>query len=184
MIERPNMTDSINYRIPRQRISLVRDGSLLSSWKIFGNSRQVFEFAREQLFADVDREQFWVMMLDSKNRLIGINMISQGSLSASIVSSREAYKPAIISNSAAVIFLHCHLSGDPAPSREDRDCMARLVNAGAILGIRILDHIIIGDTDHYSFADAGASMKAAEISHLGSRKLPVSAMRIPTPRCE
>jgi len=94
-------------------------------------------------------------MLDSKNRLIGINMVSQGSLSASIVSSREAYKPAIISSSAAVIFVHAHPSGDPAPSREDRDCTARLVKAGEILGIRVLDHIIIGDVDFYSFADAG-----------------------------
>ena len=149
------MPDQISYRIPRQRISLVRDGSLLSSWRIFSSSRQVFEFAREQLFADVDREQFWVAMLDSKNRLIGINMVSQGSLSASIVSGREAYKPAIISNSAAVIFMHAHPSGDPAPSREDRDCTARLVKAGEILGIRVLDHIICGESDYFSFADAG-----------------------------
>jgi DNA repair protein RadC len=149
------MTDQINYRIPRQRISLVRDGSFLSDWKIFGNSRQVFEFAREQLYADVDREQFHVLMLDSKNRLIGVNMVSQGCLSSSIVTPMCVFKAAIIANSPAIICTHPHPSGDPAPSREDRDCTARLVKAGTILGIRILDHIVCGSTEYYSFADAG-----------------------------
>jgi DNA repair protein RadC len=149
------MPDQINYRIPRQRISLVRDGSLLSSWKIFGNSRQVFEFAREQLYADVDREQFHVFLLDSKNRLVGVNLVSQGSASLSIVVPDMVFRAAIIASSAAIICTHPHPSGDPAPSREDRDCTARLVKAGGILGIRVLDHIICGAIDYYSFADAG-----------------------------
>ena len=149
------MPDPMNYRIPRQRISLVRDGSLLSSWRVFSNSRQVFDFAREQLYADIDREQFHVLMLDSKNRLIGVNMVSQGSLSSSIVAVREVFKAAIVANSAAIICTHCHPSGDPVPSREDRDCTARLVQAGTVLGIRILDHIVCGDTDYFSFADSG-----------------------------
>jgi DNA repair protein RadC len=150
------MPDSINYRVPTQRISLVRDGSLLSSWKIYGNSRQVFEFARQQLYADVDREQFHCMMLDSKNRLIGVNLVSQGSISTSIVVPDMVFRAAIIANSPAIICTHNHPSSDPAPSREDRDCTDRLVKAGAILGIRVLDHIICGgDTDYFSFADAG-----------------------------
>jgi DNA repair protein RadC len=153
-MERPVMTDSIKYRMPRQRISLVRDGSLLSSWKIFSNSRQVFEFAREQLYADVDREQFHTLMLDSKNRLIGINRVSQGSISSSIVVSDMVFRAAIICNCPAIICTHPHPSGDPAPSRKDRDCTARLAQAGAILGVRVLDHIVCGQTDYYSFADA------------------------------
>ena len=149
------MTDPICYRIPRQRLSLVRDGSLRSSWKQFPNSRDAFDFAREQLYADADREQFHVLMLDSKNRLIGVNLVSQGSLSTSVVCAREAFKPAIVSNSAAVIFLHNHVSGDPSPSREDRECTARLHQAGILLGIRVLDHIVCGDAEYFSFADAG-----------------------------
>jgi DNA repair protein RadC len=149
------MPDSINYRIPRQRISLVRDGSLRSSWKIFSNSRQVFEFAREQLYADVDREVFYSLMLDNKNRLIGVNLVSQGSGSSAVVVPDMVFRAAIIANSSAIICTHPHPSGDPAPSREDRDCTARLVKAGAILGIRVLDHIIVGDVDYFSFADAG-----------------------------
>ena len=102
-----------DYRIPRQRISLVRDGSLRSSWKYFSNSRQVFEFAREQLYADVDREQFHVFLLDNKNRLIGINFVSQGSLSSAIVAPDCVFKAAIIANSPAIICTHPHPSGDP-----------------------------------------------------------------------
>ena len=143
------------YRIPRQRLSLVRDGSLRSTWKQFANSRDAFEFARDQLYADADREQFYLLMLDGKNRLIGVNLVSQGSLSTSVVCAREAFKPAIVSNSAAVIFLHNHVSEDPSPSREDRECTARLHQAGILLGIRVLDHIVCGDAEYFSFADAG-----------------------------
>ena len=149
------MAQAINYRIPRQRQSLVRDGSLQCAWKQFSNARDVYCFAREQLYSDADREQFHVLLLDGKNRLIGVNMVSQGSLSASVVHAREVFKAAILSNSAAVILMHNHPSGDPAPSREDRECTIRLNQAGNLLGIRVLDHVICGETDYFSFADAG-----------------------------
>jgi len=102
-----------------------------------------------------DREIFYALMLDSKNRLIGVNLVSQGGISSAIVVPMMVFKPAIIANSPAIICTHAHPSGDPAPSREDRDCTARLVQAGAILGIRVLDHIICGDGEFFSFADAG-----------------------------
>jgi DNA repair protein RadC len=122
-----------------------------------------------QFFQYGDREEMWALLLDSKNRLIGTSLISVGSLSTSLVHPREAMKPAVspkIDNkenwrnavqcsAAAVIFCHNHPSGDPAPSREDRDCTKRLVEAGKLLGIRVLDHVIIGDNDYFSFADAG-----------------------------
>jgi DNA repair protein RadC len=94
-------------------------------------------------------------MLDSKNRLIGVNFVSQGGLSSSIVTPESVFKPAIIANSPAIICTHNHPSSDPAPSREDRECTSRLVKAGAVLGIRVLDHVICGATKFYSFADAG-----------------------------
>lgn len=78
-----------------------------------------------------------------------------GSLSTSVVHPREVFAPAVRDSSAAILFLHNHPSGDPAPSREDRDCTARLCQAGKILGIRCLDHIVLGHDDYYSFADAG-----------------------------
>jgi DNA repair protein RadC len=94
-------------------------------------------------------------MLDSKNGLIGVNLVSQGSLSMSAVCPREVFKAAILANSAAVIFLHNHPSGCPEPSLEDRNRTSRLCEAGKILGIRVLDHVVVGQEAFFSFADCG-----------------------------
>ena len=150
-----NDTVTKTYRIPRQRVSLVREAYIRSEWKSFHNSGELYRFGMEHLFDDADRESFFVLMLDSKNRLIGVNLVSMGSLNSSIVVARECFKPAIVASAAAVIFCHNHPSGDAAPSREDRECTQRLVEAGRILGIRVLDHVIVGEGEHFSFADAG-----------------------------
>ncbi len=97
-----------------------------------------------------------VLLLDRKNRVIGINTVSVGSLSSAVVHPREVFKPAILSNAAALIFGHNHPSGDPAPSPEDRVLTKRLVEGGKLLGIQVLDHIIVGDGRYYSFADDSA----------------------------
>jgi DNA repair protein RadC len=105
---------------------------------------------------DVDREHFVVLMLDQKNKVVGIHTVSVGSLTASIVHPREMYKVAILSNAASLICGHNHPSGDCQPSREDRALTTRLVEAGKLLGIAVLDHIIIGGEGRYfSFADEG-----------------------------
>jgi DNA repair protein RadC len=120
----------------------------------FSNSREIFQRYRARFFA-VRKEHFVALNLNSKNQLIREVMISVGSLSTSVVHPREVFAPAVKDSSAAILFLHNHPSGDPAPSREDRDCTQRLIHAGQILGIRCLDHIILGFDDYYSFADAG-----------------------------
>ena len=141
--------------LPRYRVMLVKESEeTFTSYPRFQNSRDLFESFREE-FTVLDREFFFMITLDSKNRTIGYHTISMGSLSSSIVHPREVFKPAILENSAAVIFLHNHPSGDPAPSREDRECTNRLTAAAKILGIRVLDHVIFGSTDYFSFADAG-----------------------------
>jgi DNA repair protein RadC len=96
-------------------------------------------------------------MLDQKNQVIGLHTVSIGSLTASIVHPRECFKPAILSNAAAIILAHNHPSGDCQPSREDRALTQRLVETGKLLGISVLDHIIIGDgtSSYFSFADEG-----------------------------
>jgi DNA repair protein RadC len=96
-------------------------------------------------------------MLDQKNKVIGIHTVSMGSLTASVVHPREVFKPAILSNAAAIILAHNHPSGQPQPSQEDRVLTVRLVTAGKLLGISILDHVIIGDgtSAYFSFADEG-----------------------------
>ena len=104
--------------------------------------------------ADVDREHFVIILLNQKNRVIGVNTVSMGSLTASIVHPREVFKGAILSNAASIICGHNHPSTDCQPSKEDRAITARLVEAGKLLGISILDHVIIGgDGRYFSFAD-------------------------------
>jgi DNA repair protein RadC len=80
-------------------------------------------------------------------------VVAIGSLTAALVHAREVFKPAVLANAAAVILAHNHPSGDPEPSREDRELTERLVKAGRLLGITVLDHVIVGEERFYSFAD-------------------------------
>ena len=120
----------------------------------FSNSQELFNRYRARFFA-ARKEYFFSLHLNSKNQLVREVLVSVGSLSTSIVHPREVFSPAVRDSSAALIFLHNHPSGDPAPSREDRESTQRLRQAGSILGIRVLDHIILGHDDYFSFADAG-----------------------------
>jgi DNA repair protein RadC len=120
----------------------------------FSNSRELYYRYRARFFS-ASKEHFVSLHLNSKNQLIREVLVSIGSLSTSIVHPREVFAPAVRDSTAAVIFMHNHPSGDPAPSREDRDCTQRLLHAGQILGIRVLDHIVLGHDNYYSFADAG-----------------------------
>jgi len=96
------------------------------------------------------REHFLVLCLDTRNRLINCKPVSIGSLDTSIVHPREVFKEAVSSSSASVIFVHNHPSGDPEPSKEDVELTKRLVKAGEIIGIDVLDHIIVCDRDYLS----------------------------------
>lgn len=97
-----------------------------------------------------------VLLLNGKNRLIGINTVSSGSLTASLAHPREVLKPAILANTAAIIVAHNHPSGEPTPSQEDMEITKRLLVAAELRGIRLLDHIVLGDNSRwYSFQDEG-----------------------------
>ena len=104
---------------------------------------------------DHKREVFLALLLDSKNRLLREVQISEGSLTASIVHPREVFAAVVRDSAAAVLLVHNHPSGDPTPSREDREITLRLKEAGELMGVRVLDHIIIGDEGYVSFADRG-----------------------------
>ena len=120
----------------------------------FCNSRELYNRYRARFFS-ASKEHFFSLHLNSKNQLIREVLVSIGSLNTSVVHPREVFAPAVRDSTAALILVHNHPSGDPAPSREDRDCTQRLIHAGQILGIRVLDHIVLGHDDYYSFADAG-----------------------------
>jgi len=100
------------------------------------------------------KEYFFTLHMDGKNRILCIDMVSVGSLNQSIVHPREVFKSALLSSSAGIILLHNHPSGDPTPSREDIEITRRLKEAGEILGVGVMDHIIIGET-FISFVEKG-----------------------------
>ena len=99
------------------------------------------------------REEFVVVFLNTKNRVVGQEIISEGSLNSSVVHAREVFAPAILQHAAAIIVAHNHPSGDPTPSREDREVTRMLVESGKVLGIPLLDHLVIGDGRYYSFQE-------------------------------
>jgi len=99
------------------------------------------------------KEYFKIVMLNTKNQIIGIENISIGSLNSSIVHPREVFKEAIKRSSASIILAHNHPSGDPTPSKEDINITKRLIEGGEILGIKVLDHIIIGNNIYVSLKE-------------------------------
>jgi DNA repair protein RadC len=117
------------------------------------SSKEVFELFR--FLANETKEHFLALHLDSKNRVLCIDQVSTGSLNATVVHPRELFKGCLLSSAAAVLFLHNHPSGDPEPSREDLELTTRLKEGGELLGIRVLDHIIIGSGRYISLADQG-----------------------------
>jgi DNA repair protein RadC len=106
-------------------------------------------------FRDRRKEYFMALLLDGKNRIMREVRISEGSLNQSIVHPREVFNPAVRDSAAALILVHNHPSGDPTPSREDREITRRLKEAGELMGVKVLDHIIIGDGDFVSFTAQG-----------------------------
>jgi DNA repair protein RadC len=117
------------------------------------SSKEVVDLSQDML--SLDREEFRILLLNAKHKVLGVHTVSIGSLTVSIVHPREVYKAAILANAAAIIGIHNHPSGNPDPSLEDHALTKRLSEAGTLLGITLLDHVIIGEHTHYSFADQG-----------------------------
>ena len=120
--------------LPIYRVQLVRDTAIPTPRPQVRQSHDVADLLW-QFLGEVDREHFVVILVDRKNRLIGIHTVSVGSLTASVVHPREVFKVAILSNAAAILCGHNHSSGDPQPSREDCSLTRRLVQAGRVLEI-------------------------------------------------
>jgi DNA repair protein RadC len=152
---------SLNHSrfIAAYRVMLVRDQHLPFEQSTLSDSQQAQSIIRKLIktYGQSDREQFCVVLLNTKNVFIGLNIVSTGAVSYAHVSPREVLKPAILSNAAAMILCHNHPSGDVAPSREDEAITARIVQACHIIGIQVHEHLIISmcDDRYYSFADNG-----------------------------
>jgi len=144
------------FRVTKDRLALVREGSIPTAWD--KTVREAADVARlmAPLLADLDRETFWVVMLDGKNRVIGVNLVSIGTLNAALVHPRELAKALILANSASAIVVHQHPSGCAEPSAEDTALTRRLCEVGDLIGVRILDHLVLGhDGAYVSLAERG-----------------------------
>lgn len=117
------------------------------------SSEDVYRFTNTKCLAD--RESMIVLCLNTKNAIISCMTTSIGSLNANVVHPREVFKQALLDSAAHIIVAHNHPSGDPTPSREDIEITKKLVEAGKIIGIEVLDHVIIGDCRHFSMKEAG-----------------------------
>lgn len=128
-------------------VRLQLNGSLERREKI-SSPKEIAKIIKDFL-EESDRESMVLACLDVKNQINNLSIISTGSLNSSIVHPREVFKAAILSNSASIIVAHNHPSGDIEPSKEDKNVTNRLQEAGKILGIELLDHIILGYDDKY-----------------------------------
>ena len=104
---------------------------------------------------DEPAEVFAILCVSTKHRVIAYHEVSRGTLDSVAAHPREVYRAAVLSNAAAILGFHTHPSGDPAPSPDDVEVTRRLVAAGTVLGIPMLDHIIIGDGRYFSFKESG-----------------------------
>ena len=141
-------------RVDIVKIQMVKDGSISYPQRFINTPQDAAQLGRNFL-QDLDREAVLVICLDVKNQPTAINMVSLGTLHNSLVHPRELFKTAILANSGGLIVVHNHPSGIPEPSKDDVTMTERLVEAGTILGIDILDHIIIGHNSYASFREMG-----------------------------
>lgn len=120
--------------------------------KFFSSASKVYEFMREKL-EDKKQENFVVMLLNNRNYLIDDILITKGVLNASIIDPREIFKPAIKHSASRIILVHNHPSGDSSPSKEDIEVTKNIIEAGELLGIKVLDHVIIGKNSYWSWKE-------------------------------
>jgi len=116
------------------------------------SAKDVFEYCHPKLNG-ADKEHFMILHLDTRNRIIKDEIVSVGTLNSSLIHPREVFKSAIKESANSVILVHNHPSGEPDPSNEDEDITEKIFDAGELLNIQVLDHVIIGDNKYYSFKE-------------------------------
>ncbi len=120
--------------------------------KPFSTSKEIYDYFAP-FMCDLKKEIFKIILLDSQNVMMRDVTVSEGALDKSVVHPREVFKPAIKESAAAIILMHNHPSGDPAPSRNDKAITEKLAATGEVVGIKVLDHIIIARKGYFSFCD-------------------------------
>ncbi len=142
--------ESIPYTIPVYKLQLVHEGTATTT-VVTCPAELAFQLKE---MATADREHMVVIFLDTKNRPIGRQVVSIGTLNATLVHPREVFKTAVLSNANAVILSHNHPSGSLTPSRDEDEVTRKIARAGVLLDIRLLDHVIVApDGGYYSYKD-------------------------------
>jgi len=146
------------------RITLIRDRHIQFEQKKITTSQEAQGLLKRliETQGNPDREQFCIVLLNSKNQIIGINIVSTGDLASATVHPREVLKPAILANAASLILCHNHPSGDLSPSDEDIIVTQKIVKAAKVMCVAVHEHIIISmyNDSYYSFADSGLISQA------------------------
>ena len=145
---------NIAKRINIVSIKMVKESSFLYQTRQILSPNDAYEMIKEQL-EGLDREQFIIACLNTKNEPTNISVVSVGSLNKAIVHPREVFKTAILSNAASIMVFHNHPSGETTPSQQDIQLTNRLYEAGELIGIKLLDHLIIGDGTFTSLKEKG-----------------------------
>lgn len=148
-------------RINIVSIKMVREGTLPYETKAITSPAIAYRILQKYL-EGADREYFVVMCLSKKNEILAINTAHVGLLDSTVISPREVFKPAILANARYVIVAHNHPSGDPTEGLGDIQVTNRLVEAGKILGIEVLDHIILGENRYTSLKEKGFIAEAED----------------------
>lgn len=143
----------MNYELDVVQVRLVKEAPWYSDSPVTSSEDVAKLMIKE--FGDYDREVFCILNLATDGKVINANVVSVGTINAALVSPREVFKSSILSNAASIIAVHNHPSGNVHPSREDKLTTQRLREAGELLDIELLDHIIIGGRDerYYSFRE-------------------------------
>ena len=141
-------------KIPAKRVDIVslkvvKESSVLYETRKINNPYDAYKLAKNFLI-DSDREKFIVACLDTKNQPVNIQAVSIGSLNSAIVHPREVFKIAVLSNASSIICFHNHPSGNASPSKDDLAISSRIKEAGNIIGIPLIDHVIIGGCEYAS----------------------------------
>ena len=139
------------YKGIRCRVYLLRENTGDEIIKLNGAS-DVYELVKDELVSS-DRERFLSVMLTSKNHLIGVETVSVGSISATILAPKDVFKSAILANAVSIILSHNHPSGDLDPSDSDIRITNHLIEAGELLGVKVLDHLIVSNQGYKSLRD-------------------------------
>jgi DNA repair protein RadC len=153
MPKKPSSFNNGSYEGYKVKLVLIREGLDQYDPVALNTPSAVYSFMKDIQY--LDREKFYSIHVNSRNQVIGLDEVSSGTQTQSIVHPREVFKSAILNSAESIILAHNHPSGDPSPSSEDRHFTKKLYECGELLGIPVLDSLIVGHERYFSFMEAG-----------------------------